>query len=99
MNLRTVTIIVAIAIPIIVVVFICLQDYLEEEPEFEKCGDDESCVRFCCGQNSPCDVTFDMRAHDIAGKLNDTYRIIKNEPCKRMFPVDSNGSKLLEVNE
>ncbi|CAG9806277.1 unnamed protein product [Chironomus riparius] len=96
MNGRTVTIIIATSIPVIVVSFILLQHYLEEDPKFEKCEGDGVCVRLCCEEDSFCDDTYNMTAHKIADSLNVSYKIIKNKPCKKVFPLELNGHKFLE---
>lgn len=100
MNVRTVTIIIATLIPIIIVAFIILQHYLEEDPEFEKCEFAEACVRFCCDHNSSCNVAYDIKKHksDIGVNLTDSYKIVKYKPCKNMLKMELNDAKLLEVN-
>ena len=99
MNWKIVTIIVGVAIPIIIVAYMLHPNFLEPERKFEECEHDV-CVRFCCDDESSCiDPSYNIKEHNVAEGLNDSYTIIKNKPCKFTFETDLRNPRFLEVNK
>lgn len=73
-----------------------------EEIFDEDCPGDDSCVRFCCHNDSLCSQPsyFNLSLLPEAAKLNPKYKIMKRKPdCGPMFLEDSLKWEFLPVRK
>jgi hypothetical protein len=98
MSCRTVTIIVATAIPIIIVAIILFKDHVSENDY--SCNDDKVCVRYCCKYNLSCHgEPHDFKGFNMSEDLIQPYKILKSLKCPHeTYLGNLSEIKFLKVN-
>lgn len=80
---------------ILLVLYRVYQDEIFTEP-IERCNIDETCVRFCCANETACenDSHFDVSDWAHALELKKDFRVIRGKPCKEGYTGDAPWSFL-----
>ena len=96
MGWRAVTIVLAIAIPIIIVAIILFENL--EDSNDNSCAKGETCIRFCCDHNITCDLNpHDIKDPNITKNVNHPFKVLQNLDCKIFYNVNATEVNFLEV--